>query len=98
MNVRITHMVKGRTLMTDTHRIPQTMPAVAYRKSLPVDQADSLLDVTLPTPQPGPRDLLVQIEAIALNPVDYKVRQNADPGGDAKVLGWDAAGTVVAVG
>ncbi|MFJ2832510.1 zinc-binding alcohol dehydrogenase family protein [Streptomyces sp. NPDC087263] len=74
------------------------MPAVAYRKSLPVDQADSLLDVTLPTPQPGPRDLLVQIEAIALNPVDYKVRQNADPGGDAKVLGWDAAGTVVAVG
>ncbi|MEV6174236.1 zinc-binding alcohol dehydrogenase family protein [Streptomyces sp. NPDC051954] len=74
------------------------MPAVAYRKSLPVDQADSLLDVTLPTPQPGPRDLLVQIEAIALNPVDYKVRQNADPGGDTKVLGWDAAGTVVAVG
>jgi zinc-binding alcohol dehydrogenase family protein len=49
-------------------------------------------------PQPGPHDLLVQVEAIALNPVDYKVRQGNDPGGEPKVLGWDAAGTVVAVG
>ncbi|MGW5651956.1 zinc-binding alcohol dehydrogenase family protein [Streptomyces humi] len=84
--------------MTATHDIPGTMPAVAYRKSLPVDHADSLEDVTLPTPEPGPRDLLVRVEAIALNPVDYKIRQNVDPGGEAKVLGWDAAGTVVAVG
>ncbi|MFD8719909.1 zinc-binding alcohol dehydrogenase family protein [Streptomyces sp. NPDC059629] len=74
------------------------MPAVAYRTSLPVDHADSLVDVSLPTPRPGPRDLLVRVEAIALNPVDYKIRQNVDPGGEAKVLGWDAAGTVVAVG
>lgn len=77
---------------------PQTMPAVAYRKSLPVDDAESLVDTTLPVPRPGPRDLLVQVEAIAVNPVDYKVRQNNDPGGVPKVLGWDAAGTVVAVG
>ncbi|MFE2065169.1 zinc-binding alcohol dehydrogenase family protein [Streptomyces sp. NPDC059467] len=74
------------------------MPAVAYRTSLPVDHADSLVDVTLPTPRPGPHDLLVRVEAIALNPVDYKIRQNVDPAGEAKVLGWDAAGTVVAVG
>jgi zinc-binding alcohol dehydrogenase family protein len=75
-----------------------TMRAVAYTKSLPIDHAESLLDVELPVPQPGPRDLLVQVEAIAVNPVDYKVRQGADPGGKRKVLGWDAAGTVVAVG
>lgn len=75
-----------------------TMPAVAYRRNLPVDDPESLLDVELPVPRPGPRDLLVQVEAVAVNPVDYKVRQNADPGGDARVLGWDAAGTVVAVG
>jgi zinc-binding alcohol dehydrogenase family protein len=56
------------------------------------------VDVELPVPQPGPRDLLVRVEAIALNPVDYKIRQNVDPGGTPKVLGWDAAGTVVAVG
>ncbi|MEU2775048.1 zinc-binding alcohol dehydrogenase family protein [Streptomyces sp. NPDC007162] len=79
-------------------RNPQNMPAVAYRKSLPAGDAESLLDMTLPVPQPGPRDLLVQVEAIAVNPVDYKVRQGNDPGGEPKVLGWDAAGTVVAVG
>ncbi|MET7300687.1 zinc-binding alcohol dehydrogenase family protein [Embleya sp. NPDC005575] len=78
--------------------IPSTMHAVAYRKSLPVDDPESLLDLELPVPTPGPRDLLVRVEAVALNPVDYKVRQNADPGGEPRVLGWDAAGTVVAVG
>ncbi|MFJ3498472.1 zinc-binding alcohol dehydrogenase family protein [Streptomyces sp. NPDC086091] len=78
--------------------IPKTMPAVAYRTSLPVDESESLLDVELPVPEPGPRDLLVKVEAVALNPVDYKVRQGSDPGGEAKVLGWDAAGTVAAVG
>lgn len=75
-----------------------TMPAVAYRKSLPIDDDESLVDVELPVPQPGPHDLLVQVEAVAVNPVDCKVRQSNDPGGEPKVLGWDAAGTVVAVG
>jgi zinc-binding alcohol dehydrogenase family protein len=75
-----------------------TMPAVAYARSLPVDDPESLLDVELPVPRPGPRDLLVRVEAISVNPVDYKQRQNADPGGGLRVLGWDAAGTVVAVG
>ncbi|MFF3750609.1 zinc-binding alcohol dehydrogenase family protein [Streptomyces sp. NPDC002018] len=74
------------------------MPAVAYRASLPVDDPRSLEDIELPVPEPGPRDLLVRVEAVALNPVDYKIRQNVDPGGEPKVLGWDAAGTVVAVG
>ncbi|MGI5228738.1 zinc-binding alcohol dehydrogenase family protein [Actinoallomurus sp. CA-142502] len=78
--------------------IETTMPAVAYRESLPVDDEESLVDVELPVPRPGPRDLLVRVEAVAVNPVDYKVRQNNDPGGEPKVLGWDAAGTVVAVG
>ncbi|MEU6744823.1 zinc-binding alcohol dehydrogenase family protein [Spirillospora sp. NPDC046719] len=75
-----------------------TMPAVAYRKSLPLEDDESLLDVELPVPQPGPHDLLVRVEAVAVNPVDHKVRRNTDPGGEPKVLGWDAAGTVVAVG
>ncbi|MFE7466997.1 zinc-binding alcohol dehydrogenase family protein [Streptomyces sp. NPDC057499] len=78
--------------------IPSTMPAVAYLRSLPVADPESLVDVMLPVPQPGPRDLLVRVEAIAVNPVDYKVRQNTDPGGEPKVLGWDAAGVVVGVG
>ena len=78
--------------------IPTTMPAVAYRKSLPVDDPESLLDLELQVPTPGPRDLLVQVEAVAVNPVDYKIRESTDPGGEPRVLGWDAAGTVVAVG
>ncbi|MFF2384539.1 zinc-binding alcohol dehydrogenase family protein [Streptomyces sp. NPDC058108] len=75
-----------------------SMRAVGYRRSLPVSDQESLIDMELPVPQPGPYDLLVKVEAVAVNPVDYKVRQNTDPAGEPKVLGWDAAGSVVAVG
>jgi zinc-binding alcohol dehydrogenase family protein len=75
------------------------MKAVAYYQSLPADHADALLDVELPTPTPGPRDLLVEVKAISVNPVDTKIRRNVAPtDGDAKVLGWDASGIVKAVG
>ncbi|NEA49958.1 zinc-binding alcohol dehydrogenase family protein [Streptomyces sp. SID10815] len=75
-----------------------TMRAVGYRKSLPIGDEDSLIDLELPLPEPGPHDLLVEVAAVAVNPVDYKIRQSNDPGGEPKVLGWDAAGTVVTVG
>ena len=75
------------------------MKAVAYRQSLPIEHAESLLDVTLPEPTPGPRDLLVDVKAVSVNPVDTKVRKRAaPPAGEVKVLGWDAAGVVQAVG
>ncbi|MBZ4420147.1 zinc-binding alcohol dehydrogenase family protein [Myxococcus sp. RHSTA-1-4] len=74
------------------------MKAVAYRQSLPIDHPQSLIDVELPDPKPTGRDLLVRVEAISVNPVDFKIRVRADPKGENKVLGWDAAGTVVAVG
>ena len=75
------------------------MKAVAYRKSLPIDQADSLIDIELPAPQAQGRDLLVEVKAISVNPVDVKIRANAAPAeGDTKVIGWDAAGVVKAVG
>ena len=53
-------------------------------------------DVELPKPSPSGRDLLVKVEAVSVNPVDYKQRKmdSAAP----RVLGWDAAGTVAAVG
>jgi zinc-binding alcohol dehydrogenase family protein len=51
--------------------------------------------VELPKPSPGPRDLLVKVEAISVNPVDTKQRKQA---AEPKILGWDAAGTVEAVG
>ncbi|WP_372658402.1 zinc-binding alcohol dehydrogenase family protein [Hydrogenophaga sp.] len=75
------------------------MKAIAYQTALPISEPLSLQDVDLPAPQPGPRDLLVDVRAIAVNPVDFKVRAgtNAEAGG-WKVLGWDAVGTVRAVG
>lgn len=75
------------------------MKAVVYRQSLPIDDANSLIDVNLPDP-PAPigRDLLVRVQAVSVNPVDTKIRRNVDPAGAHKVLGWDAAGIVVAAG
>ena len=75
------------------------MKAVAYRQCLPIAHAESLLDVDLPEPVPGPHDLLVEIRAVAANPVDTKMRARAQPApGHWKVLGWDASGMVRAVG
>lgn len=75
------------------------MKAIAYYASLPIDDPKSLQDIELPEPVAGPRDLLVEVKAISVNPVDTKVRQNVQPeGGAAKVLGWDVAGVVKAVG
>ncbi|TFW30947.1 zinc-binding alcohol dehydrogenase family protein [Duganella callida] len=75
------------------------MKAIAYRKSLPITDAEALIDVELPEPQASGRDLLVEVRAISVNPVDVKVRVNSAPAeGQSKVLGWDAAGVVKAVG
>ncbi|WP_298183963.1 zinc-binding alcohol dehydrogenase family protein [uncultured Pseudomonas sp.] len=75
------------------------MKAVAYYQSLPIDHSDALQDVQLAAPTPGPRDLLVEVKAISVNPVDSKIRRNVAPeDGAAKVLGWDASGIVQAVG
>ncbi|MGC0151249.1 zinc-binding alcohol dehydrogenase family protein [Chromobacterium vaccinii] len=75
------------------------MKAVAYYQNLPIDHPEALRDVTLPEPELGPRDLLVEVKAVSVNPVDVKVRANMAPeAGQARVLGWDAAGVVRAVG
>jgi NADPH2:quinone reductase len=75
------------------------MRAVGYKTAGPIDHPGSLHDIELPNPEPRGRDLLVEIRAVSVNPVDTKVRQRggAEDGG-WKVLGWDAAGVVTAVG
>ena len=75
------------------------MKAVALTRYLPIDDPDSLVDVELDAPEPGPRDLRVRVEAVSVNPVDTKLRApkpqvEAQP----RVLGFDAAGVVEAVG
>ncbi|MGS0740271.1 zinc-binding alcohol dehydrogenase family protein [Glaciimonas sp. GG7] len=75
------------------------MKAIALTHYLPIDHPESLFDVTLPKPVPQGRDLLVNIKAIAVNPVDTKVRAPKDKVESVpRVLGWDAAGIVEAVG
>jgi zinc-binding alcohol dehydrogenase family protein len=75
------------------------MRAVGYQESRSAEDPLALVDIALPGPSPGPGDLLVRVEAIAVNPVDTKVRRRDAPAdGSWRVLGWDAAGTVEAVG
>lgn len=75
------------------------MKAVAYRHSHPADHPEALLDLDLPEPGPPKgRDLLVEVRAVSVNPVDAKVRKRSDPAGEPKVLGWDASGVVRAAG
>ncbi|MES2317921.1 MAG: zinc-binding alcohol dehydrogenase family protein [Pseudomonadota bacterium] len=59
---------------------------------------DTLQDIELPLPQALARDLLVKIAAISVNPVDHKMRGAATEDGSPRVLGWDVAGVVSAVG
>ncbi len=75
------------------------MKAVGYQESLPIENPSSLLDIELPAPVATGRDLLVEVRAISVNPVDAKVRMRAKPNpGEYKILGYDAAGIVKAVG
>jgi NADPH2:quinone reductase len=75
------------------------MKAVGYKRNGPIDRDDALIDVTLPKPVPTDHDLLVEIAATAVNPIDYEIRSSSPiDEGDVRVLGWDAAGNVVGMG
>jgi len=74
------------------------MKAVAYRKPGPIDAPESLVDLELPRPQVAGRDLLVEVQAVSVNPVDTKVRSGAPVTGEARVLGFDAVGVVREIG
>lgn len=76
------------------------MKAVGYHKSLPVTEPASLIDITAAKPTPAGRDLCVAVKAVSVNPIDTKMRMRAQakPGEQPKMLGYDAAGVVEAVG
>ncbi|ADB39918.1 zinc-binding alcohol dehydrogenase family protein [Spirosoma linguale] len=77
------------------------MKAVGFKTSLPISEAESFIDVDLEKPAPGGRDLLVKVDAISVNPVDFKIRQNSAKDTvleQPKIIGWDAVGVVEAVG
>ena len=75
------------------------MKAVWLTKYLPIDHPESLLDLEVETPRATGHDLLVGVKAISVNPVDYKRKAPKDAVEKTpKILGWDAAGVVQAVG
>ncbi|HEX7643341.1 MAG TPA: zinc-binding alcohol dehydrogenase family protein [Burkholderiaceae bacterium] len=75
------------------------MKAVAYTRNQAISAPESLFDLELPAPEPGEFDLLVEVKAVSVNPVDVKIRANVAPeNGTPKVIGWDVAGVVRAIG
>ena len=75
------------------------MKAIGYPRTLPISDAQALIDLELPRPELRPRDLLVRVQAVSVNPVDVKLRAGAPPPpGTPRILGFDAVGIVEAVG
>lgn len=75
------------------------MKAVGYKKAGGIDQKEALLDIEIELPVAEGYDLLVEVKAISVNPVDYKIRQNrSSENGEWQIIGWDASGIVKAVG
>ncbi|MEL6333812.1 MAG: zinc-binding alcohol dehydrogenase family protein [Cyanobacteria bacterium J06626_26] len=75
------------------------MKAIGYKTPGPIDREDALQDITIEMPKAEGRDLLVKVNAVSVNPVDTKLRRGVPPeGSEWKVLGFDAAGIVEAVG
>lgn len=75
------------------------MKAVGYLKPGSIENKDALVDIEIPVPEVQGYDILVKVEAISVNPVDTKIRRSASAEDNQyKILGWDAAGEVVAIG
>jgi len=75
------------------------MKAIGFNRPLPVSNPEALLDIEMPEPELRPHDILVAVQAVSVNPVDVKVRAAHTPAaGQYRVLGYDAAGIVQAVG
>lgn len=75
------------------------MQAIGFETSLPIEEAQSLIAFETDVPTIQPHEVLVKVEAIAVNPVDIKIRKiGAPPQGEKRILGWDAAGVIEQVG
>jgi NADPH:quinone reductase-like Zn-dependent oxidoreductase len=69
---------------------PISMKVISFHKTLPITDPESFLDLTAEQPLPGPRDLLVEVCAISVNPVDAKIRAGSGPGKPrASFSSWD---------
>lgn len=74
------------------------MKAIGYKDAGPISAENALIEFEADVPQPGPKDLLVEVRGVSVNPVDVKVRARMQPEGGPRILGFDAAGVVKALG
>ncbi|WP_273209713.1 zinc-binding alcohol dehydrogenase family protein [Runella zeae] len=77
------------------------MKAIGFKTSLPIGEQESFIAFETEVPTPQAHDLLVKVQAVSVNPVDYKIRQNSAKDvvlDTPKVIGWDAVGIVEEVG
>ena len=75
------------------------MKAIGYQDNLPINNEMALQDIIIDTPVASGRDVLVEVKAISVNPVDYKIRESRPTAeGEFAIIGWDAAGVVTAIG
>jgi len=75
------------------------MRAIGFYRYLPIEDPDSLVDIQMATPLPAGRDLLVNVHAVSVNPVDVKVRApKPQVERSPRILGWDVAGVVDMMG
>lgn len=74
------------------------MKAFGYTQATKTLTPESFQAIELPTPEAHGHDILVEVSAISVNPVDAKIRANVSSEQGYKVIGWDAVGTVKAVG
>ena len=75
-----------------------TMTAIGAFATESIEDAEALQDVTVDVPELRPRDVLVRVLAVSVNPADVKVRASLQPSSEPAILGYDAAGIVEAVG
>jgi len=74
------------------------MKAIGLYKAAPVETDGLFSEIDMEVPKAEGRDILVRVKGVAVNPVDFKVRRGKADDGNFKILGWDAAGVVEAVG
>lgn len=77
------------------------MKAIGFKTSLPIENQESFIEFETSKPVPGAHDLLVKIDAVSVNPVDFKIRQSSAKDTvleTPKIIGWDAVGIVQSVG
>ncbi len=74
------------------------MKAIGYQNAGPISAETALTEFVADMPKPGPKDLLVEVRGVSVNPVDVKLRANAQPEAGPRILGFDAAGIVKETG